>query len=47
MEIEPSVKNLQSMTRLAKSWKLHIFDMKVDLPVPVQSDGWLFIPTPL
>ena len=38
-EIHPSVKDLQSTTRLAKSWKLHIFDTKVDFPVPVKSGG--------
>ena len=36
-EIHPSVKDLQSTTRLAESWKLHIFDTRVDFPVPVQS----------
>ena len=41
-KIHPSVKDLQSTTRLAKSWKLHIFDTRVDFPVPVQSGGWLF-----
>ena len=25
--------------RLAESWKLHIFDTRVDFPVPVQSGG--------
>ena len=38
-EIHRSVKDLQSTTRLAESWKLHIFDTRVDFPVPVQSDG--------
>ena len=38
-EIHPSVKDLQSTTRLAESWKLHIFDTRVDFPVPVQSGG--------
>ena len=38
-EINPSVKDLQFTTRLASSWKLHIFDTRVDFPVPVQSDG--------
>ena len=41
-EIHPSVKDLQSTTRLAESWKLQIFDTRVDFPVPVQSRGWLF-----
>ena len=39
-EIQPSVKDLQSTTRLAQSWTLHIFDKRVDYPVPVQSCGW-------
>ena len=38
-EIHPSVKDLQSTTRLAELWKLHIFDTRVDFPVPVQSGG--------
>ena len=46
-EIHPSVKDLQSTTRLAESWKLHIFDTRVDFPVPVQSGGWLFFSYPL
>ena len=41
-EIHPSVKDLQSTTRLAESWMLQIFDTRVDYPVPVQSRGWLF-----
>ena len=45
-EIHPSVKDLQSTTRLAESWKLHIFDTRVDFPVPVQSGGWLFFSNP-
>ena len=38
-EIHPSVKDLQSTTRLAESLMLHIFDTRVDFPVPVQSGG--------
>ena len=38
-EIHPSVKDLQSTTRLAESWTLQIFDTRVDFPVPVQSRG--------
>ena len=46
-EIHLSVKDLQSTTRLAESWKLHIFETRVDFPVPVQSGGWLFFSYPL
>ena len=46
-EIHPSAKDLQSTTRLAESWMLHIFDTRVDFPVPVQSGGWLFFSYPL
>ena len=45
-EIHPSVKDLQSTTRLAESWKLHIFDTRVDLLVPVHRGGWLFFSYP-
>ena len=38
-EIQSSVKDLQSTTRLAESRTLHIFDIWVDFPVPVQSGG--------
>ena len=38
-EIHPSVKDLQSTMRLAKSWTMHIFDTREDFPVPVQSGG--------
>ena len=41
-EINPRVRDLQSMTRLAESWTLHFFDVRVDFPVPEQSRGWLF-----
>ena len=46
-EIHPSVNDLQSTTRLAELWKLHIFDTTVDFPIPVQSGGWLFLSFPL
>ena len=38
-EIHPSVKDLQSKTGFAELWTLHIFDPRVDCPVPVQSGG--------
>ena len=41
-EIHPSVEDLKSTTRLAELVKLHIFDRRVDFPVPVQSGCWLF-----
>ena len=46
-EIQPSVKDLQLTTRLDESWKLHIFDTRVDFPVPIQSGGWLLFSYPL
>ena len=36
IRIYPSVKDLKSKTRLAKSWMLQIFDTRVDFPVSVQ-----------
>ena len=45
-EIHPSVKDLQSTTRLAESWKLHFFDTRVDFPVPVQVVVDYFSPIP-
>ena len=41
--MHPRVKDLQSTTRLAKSWTLQIVLQRVEFPVPVQSNGWLFI----
>ena len=41
-EIHLSVKDLQSTTRLAKSWKMQIFDPRTDFPVPAQSCGSFF-----
>ena len=46
-KIHPSVKDLQSKTRLAESWKLHIFDTRVDFPVPNKVAVDYFSPIPL
>ena len=35
----PECQNLWYKMRLAKSWTLHIFDTRVDFPVPVERDG--------
>ena len=42
IKIHPSVKDLQSTTKLTELWTLQFFDTRVDLIVPVQRRDWLF-----